>query len=114
MKKLSAKIGEYEKDGQTKGRYVEVGVIMQGDNGEYALFDPTVNMAGVLAQQNVMAMQKGEKLRDRVMCSVFDQEQQPQQGYSGYQQPQQGYQQPQQGYQQPQQGNQPPPSNYGR
>lgn len=94
MKKLSAKTGEYQKDGQTKGRYVNIGVIQQSnDGGEYVLLDPTVSLAGILATQNALAMQQGKEIRDRVMVGVF--EDQPQQG--GYQQPQQA---PQQHYQQ--------------
>ncbi len=97
-KRLMVKVGEYQKDGQTKGEYVKLGVILSGANGEYVLLDPTVNIAGCLAKQNVMAVSKGEQQRDSVMCSIFDDSQQqgqaPQQGYQ--QQPQQapqGYQQ---------------------
>ena len=84
-KKLVAKTGTYTKDGQEKGRYVTIGVILSNQNGEYALLDPTVNLAGVLAKQNAMS---GE-MRDNVMVSIFDndrqQAQQPQQS-SGQQQ----------------------------
>lgn len=72
VKRLTAKVGEYEKDGETKGRYVDIGVILSNDNGEYALLDPTVNLAGVLTQQNILGHAKGNKPRDRVMVSVFD------------------------------------------
>lgn len=103
MKKLSAKTGEYQKDGQTKGRYVNIGVIQQSnDGGEYVLLDPTVSLAGILATQNALAAQQGKEPRDRVMVGVFEEQQQ-----GGYQQQQQ--QQPQ--YQQPPQqphGTQPP------
>lgn len=72
-KRLVAKVGEYEKDGETKGRYVEIGVILSNNNGEYALIDPTVNLAGVLMKQRVMAQKNGVKVTgDSVMCSVFD------------------------------------------
>ena len=71
-KKLVAKVGEYEKDGQTKCRYVNLGVILSNDKGEYALLDPTVNLAGVLQQQNMMNHAAGRKVGDRVMVSVFD------------------------------------------
>ena len=40
-KRIMAKVGEYEKDGKTKGNYVEIGVILSNENGEYALIDPT-------------------------------------------------------------------------
>lgn len=71
VKRLAAKIGEYEKDGQTKGRYVEVGVILSNDNGEYVLMDPTVNLAGVLTLQNMLNHKAGRKISDRVMVGVF-------------------------------------------
>jgi len=74
VKRLTAKIGEYEKDGQTKGRYVEVGVILSNDKGEYVLMDPTVNLAGVLTLQNMMNHKAGRKTSDRVMVGVFSED----------------------------------------
>ena len=84
MKKLSVRIGEYQgQDGQMKGRYQNIGVLMQKDDGkEYVLLDPSVSIAGLMALQQADAMKKGEPLRDRVLAGVF--EDQPQQG--GYQQ----------------------------
>lgn len=73
-KRLVAKVGEYQRDGQTKGEYVRIGVILSNDNGEYALIDPTVNLAGVLTKQNLMAHGKGGKPRDKVMVSIFTDE----------------------------------------
>lgn len=106
-KKLVAAVGEYtNQQGETKKRWQNVGVLMDGnDGGQYVLIDPNISLAGIMQSQNVMAMKKNEQLRDRVMLSLFD-EQQGQHGQQGggYQQPQQ---QPQQGgYQQqaPQQG----------
>ena len=108
-KRLVAKVGEYQKDGQTKGEYQKIGVLMQSnDGGEYMLLDPSINLAGVLLKQNALAATKGGQARDSVMISVFDDSAQQQgQGYQhqnqGYQQQQsQGYQQ-QGGYNQPQQ-----------
>ncbi|MFT6835113.1 MAG: hypothetical protein ACJA0H_001147, partial [Francisellaceae bacterium] len=40
-KRISAKIEEYQKDGQTKGKYVDIGVIMQNANGEYMMLNPS-------------------------------------------------------------------------
>jgi hypothetical protein len=83
-KRLTAKIGTYEKDGQTKGRYANLGVILSNDNGEYMLMDPTVSLAGILALQNAMAAATGGQMRDRVMVSVFaDDNQQRGQQQSG-------------------------------
>ena len=78
-KRLAAKVGEYQnQQGETKGEYVRLGVIMQGDNGEYALLDPTVNIAGALAKQNMMNHKNGKQIRDSLMVSVFDDSQQQQ------------------------------------
>jgi len=67
------KVGEYQKDGQTKGKYVELGVILSGENGEYALINPSVNIAGCLMQQRVMNQGKEKKGKgDMVMCSIFE------------------------------------------
>lgn len=111
-KRLVAKTGEYQKDGQTKGEYTKLGVVLSNNNGEYMLLDPSVSLAGVLAKQNALAMQKNEQIRDNVMVSIFDDDNQnQQQGYcqqSQQQAPQQGYGSPQQNQQQynapPQQG----------
>jgi len=111
-KRLAAKVGTYQKEGQTKGEYAKIGVILQNDNGEYLLLDPTVSLAGVLAKQNVMLAKEGKPPKDMVACSIFDdsnQGNQPQQ--QGYQQAppqQQGYQNtpPQQQGQHPAQYNQ--------
>ena len=103
MKKLTAKIGEYtNNEGQTKGRYANLGVLMNSnDGGEYLLLDPTVSIGGVLALQNALAATKGEQVRDRVMVGVWEennnQQQAPQQQQNYQQAPQQ-----QQQYQQPQ------------
>lgn len=67
-KRLTAKVGTYEKDGQTKGRYVDLGVILSNNNGEYILLDPSVSLAGVQAMQNAMA----DRPRDKVMVSIFE------------------------------------------
>ena len=106
-KRLVAVTGNYtSKDGQEKAEYTEIGVIIVGKNGkEYALLDPAINLAGVLLKQNALAAKRNEPPSDKVMLSVFEQDNQ-QQAQQGYQQQgnyqQQGYQQPQQ--QAPQQG----------
>lgn len=73
MKRLMIKVDEYEKDGKTKGKYMELGVIMSGENGEFALINPNVNLAGCLIQQRVMNQGKQNKGKgDMVMCAIFD------------------------------------------
>ena len=109
-KRLVAVTGNYtNKEGQEKAEYTEIGVIITGKNGkDYALLDPAINLAGVLLKQNTLAAKRGEAPSDRVMLSVFEQDnqqgqqQQYQQPAQGYQQQQ--YQQPAQSYQQPAQG----------
>jgi hypothetical protein len=115
-KRLSAKTGEYtDKDNQQKGEYTQLGVILQSnDGGEYMLLDPSVSLAGVLAKQNVLAMNQGKPVRDSIMVGIYTDENQTQQQYSQQQAPQQN-QAPQQQYQQqaPQQGyQQQPPQGY--
>ena len=85
VKKLVAKVGEYEKDGQTKGRYVQIGVILSNDKGEYAIMDPSVNLAGALTMQNMTNHKAGRKTGDRLMVSIFsdDNQQSGGGGYSG-------------------------------
>lgn len=87
-KRLVAKTGTYtNQQGEQKGEYTRIGVLMDGDNGQYMLLDPTVNLAGVLAKQNVMAANEGKPMRDSVMVSVFDNDNQGQsQQQGGYQQ----------------------------
>lgn len=50
-KSLAVKVGEYTaKDGQTKGRYLNVGCIMEGDKGQFILLDKTFNPAGIQSE----------------------------------------------------------------
>lgn len=104
-KRLVAKVGEYTNgQGETKGRYVNVGAMMQSnDGGEFILLDPSVSLSGILVQQNAMAASKGQQVRDRAMISIY--EDQPQQGgqQQGWGQPQQPQQPQQQAQQAPQQ-----------
>lgn len=89
------KTGEYQgNDGNMKGRYENIGVVMQGDNGPYMLLKRHISPAGFPNPEN----------RDTVLCSLFEennnqqqapQQQQPQQNQSGFQQ--NNYQQQSQG-----------------
>ena len=71
-RKITAKIGTYQKDGETKGRYVDIGVILNNQNGDYILLNPEVSLAGILSQQNAIASADGKPARTNVMCSIFD------------------------------------------
>ena len=101
-KRLSAKVGEYQdkQTNETKGEYVQIGVILNNDNGEFLLLDPTVSLAGVLAKQNALEFKKGGQIRDNVMCGIYEdqpkQNNQQQGGFSN--QGQQQHNQQQGGY----------------
>ncbi len=95
-KRLVAKTGEYDKNGETKGEYTKIGVMLSNQNGDYMLLDPSISLAGVLAKQNALAMKKGGEIRDNVMISIFEDDNQQQ----GQQQGQQQWGQPQQPQQQ--------------
>jgi hypothetical protein len=100
---VAVKTGSYTaQDGSNKGRYTNMGVMMQGDNGDFLLLDPAFSLAGALALQNVEAAKTGKAPSDRVMVSLFEpkqagmaapsQQQQPQQQqYAPQQPPQQQY-----------------------
>ena len=60
---LVVKTGEYtDSNGQTKGRFKNVGVIMDGQNGPYILLDRTFNPAGVPGQDN----------RESIIISMYE------------------------------------------
>ncbi len=60
---LSVKTGEYtDSQGQTKGRYMNIGVMMETDKGPYILLNRTFNPAGV----------PGNSDRDNIIVSLFE------------------------------------------
>ena len=69
-KKIVAKVGEYQKDGETKNRYQDIGAILENQHGEYMLLNPGISLAGILALQNGMT----DRPRTNVMCSIFAQD----------------------------------------
>jgi len=72
--------GEYTNgQGETKKRWVNIGAVMQSDNGFFALLDPGVNLAAY--------KQEG---KDRVMVSLFE-KQDKQQSQNQPAQPNQGF-----------------------
>ena len=59
---IVAVVGEYTNaNGETKKKYLNVGVVMQGDNGPYILMSKTFNPAG-LAEQG----------KDSIILSLFE------------------------------------------
>lgn len=92
-KRLVIKTGEYTNgQGETKGEYTRVGVMMDGDNGPYLLLDPCVNLAGCLTKQNMMNHKNGKQVRDSLLVSVFEDDNQQQRPQQGQQQQQAGQQ----------------------
>ena len=60
---LVVKVGEYtDGQGQTKGRFKNVGVMMDGDKGPYLLLDRTFNPAGV----------GGNEGRESIIVSLYE------------------------------------------
>jgi len=103
-KRIVAKTGEYQKEGQTKGEYTKLGVMLNNDNGEYMLLDPSVSLAGLLIKQNALAAKSGGQQRDMVMISIFEDDNNQQQAGQQNNQQQGGFQQ-NNNQQQGQQGN---------
>lgn len=67
---LVVKVGEYtDNQGQTKGRFKNVGVMMDGQNGPYILLDRTFNPAGV----------GGNDGRESIIISLYEPKQDGQQ-----------------------------------
>lgn len=62
LKDLAVVTGTYQKDGETKKRYQNVGALMESENGQFLLLDPLINLAAVPRQEG----------RDRVIVSMFE------------------------------------------
>ena len=87
MKKLMVKNGEYTNaQGETKGKWVQVGVILSNDKGEFVILEPSINLAG---------LPRSEK--GGVMVSIFE-DQPRNQGQHPPQQQQNSYDQTPPGY----------------
>ena len=63
IKDLAVKVGTYQKDGQDKNRYLNIGSVMEDDNGgSFILLNRTFAPSGVPNPDN----------RDSVLVSMFD------------------------------------------
>lgn len=114
-KRIVAKTGQYEKDGQTKGEYTKLGVMLNSENnGEYMLLDPSISLAGLLIKQNALAAKSGGKQRDMVMISIFEDDNQGQSNNQGQQQNSGGFQSNQNQGQQQQSNGYPQNTNQGQ
>lgn len=59
----AVRVGEYEEAGETKGRYENVGAVLESDNGMFLLLRKTFNPAGVNTQNAD---------DDRILISFFE------------------------------------------
>lgn len=76
-KRIMAITGSYtNKQNEQKGEWKEIGVILSKDGKEFILLDPSVSLAGILAKQNIEALNSGKNQRDNIMCSIFEEESQ--------------------------------------
>lgn len=63
IKDLAVKIGTYQKGGETKNRYINIGCILEKDDGgKFMLLERTFNPAGVPNPEG----------KDTVLVSMFD------------------------------------------
>ena len=62
---LAIKVGEYEVNGEKKGRYQSIGAVMQGEKGPYML----LNALFLSSQLNGLA---NRERRDSVIVSMFE------------------------------------------
>lgn len=63
VKDLAVKVGTYQKDGETKSRFENIGAMMESDDGSFFLFiKKTFNPAGVPTEEG----------RESILVSVFD------------------------------------------
>ena len=59
---ITCKVGSYEKNGETKGKYLTVGTVMEKDDGSRFIFiDPFFNFGAVERNGN-----------DSVICSLME------------------------------------------
>jgi hypothetical protein len=60
--KLMVNLGKYtDRDGKEKNRWKEIGRVLEGDKGPFALMDPTFNLAAIQRDPG----------RDMVLVSMF-------------------------------------------
>ena len=62
---ITIKIGEYEVNGDKKGRYLNIGSMMEGDNGPFLL----LNAYNLPMELNYLA---NPKRQDKIIASLFE------------------------------------------
>jgi hypothetical protein len=69
---IAARIGTYQKDGKDKGRYVNVGTLMQWDDGSQTiLLDPIIDWATLFQLQRLDSKARQQPPRDKIALQVF-------------------------------------------
>ena len=59
MKRIVAKTGKYTNNqGEEKSEWTKIGVILNNDNGEFMILDPSVNLSGIAFKQRVNGISK--------------------------------------------------------
>lgn len=71
-KDIVVKVGSYEKGGEQKGEWTKIGTILENDNGEFVILEPTVDLAGCMMLQRLEAAKQGKKPGDKLIASIFD------------------------------------------
>jgi hypothetical protein len=72
---LAIKIGSYQKDGQSKGRYETIGTLFAGeDGGQFITLKPYVDLGALWQMQRNEARNAGKDARDTLMVSIFTDE----------------------------------------
>lgn len=60
---ITTVVGSYEKNGETKKKYLTLGTVMEkDDNSRFILLDPLVNLAAIPRPEG----------RDRIICSLME------------------------------------------
>jgi len=62
IKDLAVKTGSYEKNGETKNRYENIGGVFEGENGKFLMLKRSFNPAGVPFKEG----------SDTIIVSMFD------------------------------------------
>lgn len=69
---IAARIGTYQKDGQDRGRYVNLGTLFQGEDGSYfASLETHFDLLALHGKQRRDDHQRGRELRDTLNLTVF-------------------------------------------
>ena len=73
---LAVKVGSYEKDGETKNRYENIGAVMKGEHGPFIFLKKTFNPAGIDTENSdiivsIFPVEKNEEKKDATIKNPF-------------------------------------------